>query len=96
MQTNKIVYLSPKDVAYTFNGQNLHELRRAQLRKIANALQVDSPHATHNELLKEIIHSLDTLQAPAEITELHSQKKPEEKPAEKPTRKKSKKKAKKK
>jgi hypothetical protein len=96
IQTN-VRFLAPGDVKYTFGGTNLYELRRAQLQKLARSLDVDTRRddggeITGNELLQAIVHKLDRMDAPAEVTELKSQAEPkkEAKPKKKAAKKKKK------
>ena len=88
MIQNNVRFLAPADVKYTFGGVNLYELRRAQLQKLARSLDVDTHAAsgrevTGNDLLGAIVHKLDRIDAPAEVTELKSQAKPKKKAAKK-------------
>jgi hypothetical protein len=100
MIQNNVRFLAPADVKYTFGGVNLYELRRAQLQKLARSLDVDTHAAsgrevTGNDLLGAIVHKLDRIDAPAEVTELKSQAevtelKSQARPKKKATKKKKK------
>ena len=60
--------MSSKDCDYSLGGTNMTELRRAQLRVVAQTVGAElSPQATKQELLQRIVGVLDQRGAPKEI-----------------------------
>lgn len=69
MLGTNIKYLGSKDCKFTLKGQNLAEMRRAKLQKLAKALKVD-PVGSKQEILKRVIGALSSRNAPAELADL--------------------------
>lgn len=88
-------YLAPSQIAYTFDGINLFDLRRAQLQRIGAVLGV--PHGSKNDLLKGICARADQLGLEGELsislTDRSEPKAQDEEPKPKKKKKKAKKKA---
>lgn len=59
-------FISPRECPYTANGQNIAELRRAKLRKIAESIKVDST-GSKNEILGRVITRLRSLNSDKEL-----------------------------
>lgn len=93
MNKTFIRYVAPADCKYRFGGTNLFDIRRAQLKKLARSLDVKTVddnglELPKNDILHGLIHRLDQLQAPDEITDLKSQEQPAKKKAKKKAAKK--------
>ena len=67
MKQTFVTYISPKQCPYTVDGKNLTEFRRAQLRKVAQAVKVKA-EGSKNELLQRIIQKLNLINANKELT----------------------------
>ena len=67
MQFNTTHYIAAKDCPYTLNGENLAEMRRARLNKIAMALEL-GPLNTKNETLGAIMARLNAIEADKELS----------------------------
>lgn len=63
---NPVHYLGVKECPFSIRGQNLVGLRRARLRPIAKALEVD-PNGTKQEILKRIIAKLKAQESEPEL-----------------------------
>lgn len=61
-------YIAAKNCPYTVEGTNLVELRRAKLRKIAEAVKV-SPEGSKNDILHRLITKLRAMGSEKELTE---------------------------
>ena len=62
-------YISVKDCPYSIEGNNLAEMRRARLRKIAIAISV-SAEGSKQDILKRVIGRLKASGAPKELNDL--------------------------
>lgn len=67
MKQTFVTYIPPKQCPYTVDGKNLTEFRRAQLRKVAQAVKVDAD-GSKNALLQRIIHKLNLIGANKELS----------------------------
>lgn len=67
MKQTFVTYISPKQCPYSVDGKNLTEFRRAQLRKVAQAVKVDA-EGSKNALLQRIISKLNLIDAPRELS----------------------------
>ena len=62
--------LGVKDCPYTFRGENLAQLRRARLFRVAQAFDLGDPAASKNQLLTNLIAKLRMMNAETEITDM--------------------------
>ena len=69
MQNKYIHFIAPKDCDYTLFGKNLVEMRRAELRKLAKALDINAD-GTKNDILGGLIGKLKAMEAETELSEI--------------------------
>ena len=62
--------IGTRECQYTFNGINLANLRRAELYRLARALDLGSPDSSKNEMLLAMIAKLNMMSAEQELTDL--------------------------
>ena len=73
MKFNTTHIIAAKDCKYTLKGQNLAEMRRADLRRlVAVPIGVDC-NEDKNEILRLTMTRLQSLAAPNELTEMKDQ-----------------------
>ena len=67
MQYNNVHYIAPKECPFTWKGENLAELRRVKLVRIATALKVDAT-GSKNEILGRLVNYLKATEAESELS----------------------------
>ena len=69
MKTSVTQIIGHRECPFTLNGVNLSELRRAQLFRIGQVLDIATPQSSKNELLTGIISKLKLVNAEQEISD---------------------------
>ncbi|MEE9158971.1 MAG: hypothetical protein V3U60_11355 [Gammaproteobacteria bacterium] len=69
MKITRQHYPAAKECKYTLNGQNIAEMRRTKVNKIAASLKLE-PKGPKNETLAMVIARLNALEAPNELSEM--------------------------
>ena len=64
-----IVYISTTQCPFTWKGQNLAAMRRAELRPLAKGVKV-SADGSKQEILRRLIGKLSVIDAPKELSEI--------------------------
>ena len=64
-----VVYISVRDCPFTWKGQNLAAMRRAEIRPLAKGVKV-SADGSKQEILKRLLGKLQAMDAPKELSEI--------------------------
>lgn len=70
MKVTSTLILGPKEVEYTWDGENIARMRRGQLFLIAKAFGVADPTLSKNDLLYAIIGKAKAIGAETELTDI--------------------------
>ena len=70
MKTTYIDMITPKHCPYTWQGENIANLRRVKLFRLAQAMNAGTPQHSKNDLLKEMITRLNAMGAEYEISDM--------------------------
>lgn len=71
MKTTVETIINYRSCAYTYKGENIANLRRAELYPIASAVGI-AGDLSKNQILTQLIPKLDAMQCEKEITETSS------------------------
>ena len=70
MKTTTTQIIGYRDCKYRLNGENLANMRRAQLSRLAKSFGIQGGDPTKNELLIRLISKLNLMDAEPELTDL--------------------------